>query len=107
MPGFLLHAGAVVMCAHAGQAQPTSPNPRVLVSGQPIVMQLAPYTIAGCPFVTPAGNPLPCVTGMWVTGSTRILSNGMPILLLDSQAVCIPNGTPLLITVTQVRVTGM
>ena len=107
MPGFLLHLGATVMCAHAGQAQSTSPNPRVLVSGQPIVLQPAPYVIAGCPFVTPAGNPLPCVTANWIVGATRITSNGMPVLLLDSQAICIPNGTPLMITVTQTRVTGM
>ena len=107
MPGFLLHLGATVMCAHAGQAQPTSPNPRVLVSGQPIVMQPAPYVIAGCPFLTPGGNPLPCVTANWIIGALRVTSNGMPVLLLDSQAICVPNGTPLLITVTQTRVTGM
>lgn len=107
MPGFLLHVGATVLCAHSGQAQPTTPNTRVLVSGQPTVCMPMPYTIAGCPFTTPAGNPLPCVTASWVTGATRITSNGMPLLLLDSQAVCVPNGTPLLITVTQTRVTGM
>lgn len=107
MPGFLLHLGATVLCAHGGQAIPTVTNPRVMVSGQPIVNQPSPYTIAGCPFTTPAGVPLPCVTGQWVTGSTRILSNGMPVLLLDSQAVCVPNGTPLMIIATQTRVTGM
>lgn len=102
-----MHVGATVLCAHAGQAQPTSPNTRVLVSGQPTVLMPMPYTIAGCPFTTPAGNPLPCVTAQWTTAATRITSNGMPLLLLDSQAVCVPNGTPLLITVTQARVTGM
>ncbi len=107
MPGPLLHVGATVLCAHAGQAQPTAPNPRVLVSGQPIVTMPAPYVVAGCPFTTPAGNPLPCVTGQWVTGSTRILSNGAPVLLMDSQAICTPTGTPLIITVTQTRVMGM
>ncbi len=107
MPGFLLHVGATVMCAHSGQAQPTSPNPRVMVSGQPIVTQPAPYAIAGCPFTTPAGVPLPCVTAQWVSGATRITSNGMPVLLIDSQAICVPNGTPLIISVTQTRVTGM
>lgn len=106
MPGPLLHVGATVMCAHAGQAQPTVPNPRVLVSGQPIVTQAAPYAIAGCPFNV-SGAPVPCVTAQWVTGATRILSNGAPVLLFDSQAVCAPNGTPLMITVTQTRVIGM
>jgi hypothetical protein len=31
----------------------------------------------------------------------------MPVLLFDSQAVCTPNGTPLVIMATQTRVTGM
>jgi hypothetical protein len=106
MPGPLLHVGATVMCAHGGQAQPTAPNPRVLVSGQPIVTQPAPYAIAGCPFNV-SGSPVPCVTAQWVSAATRVMSNGAPVLLLDSQAICTPNGTPLIITVTQTRVTGM
>jgi len=105
MPGPLLHVGATVMCAHAGQAQPTSPNPRVLVGGQPIVTQPAPYVVAGCPFNV-AGAPSPCVTAQWVTAATRVLSNGMPVLLMDSQAICAPNATPLLIVATQPRVIG-
>ncbi|MCD4790096.1 MAG: DUF4280 domain-containing protein [Bacteroidales bacterium] len=106
MPGFLLHLGATVLCAHAGQAQPTVTNPRVMVSGQPIVTQAAPYMVAGCPFNI-SGAPSPCVTAQWVSAATRITSNGMPVLLMDSQAVCTPNGTPLIIIVTQTRVTGM
>jgi hypothetical protein len=107
MPGFLLHVGATVTCAHMGQAQPSAPNPRVLVSGQPIVTMTAPYMVAGCPFTTPAGSPLPCVTAQWTTAATRITSNGAPVLLLDSQAICTPTGTPLIITVTQTRVVGI
>ena len=60
MPGYLLHLGATVLCSHGGQAQPTSPNPRVLGGGQPVVTQAAPYAIAGCPFIPPAAGP--CVT---------------------------------------------
>ncbi|MFD1875727.1 hypothetical protein [Hymenobacter bucti] len=105
MPGFLLHAGASVQCVHGGQAQPSAPNPRVLVAGQPIVTQPTPHLVAGCPFNV-AGAPVPCVTAQWVSASTRILSNGMPVLLLDSQAICAPNGTPLLILSTQTKVLG-
>ncbi|MEK7253534.1 MAG: hypothetical protein AAB316_02220 [Bacteroidota bacterium] len=105
MPGFLLHVGANVLCAHGGQAQPTAPNPKVTVSGQPIVTQTAPYTVAGCPFTT-GSNPSPCVTANWVSAAVRITSNGQPVLMLDSQATCVPNGTPLMITTTQTRVTG-
>ena len=106
MPGFILHAGATVLCAHAGQAMPTATSPRVMVSGQPIVMQPAPFTVAGCPFATGAG-PMPCVTAQWITGSTRILSDGMPVLLMDSQAICMPNGTPVMVLLTQTRVTAI
>jgi hypothetical protein len=105
MPGFLLHLGAQVLCAHAGQAQPTVPNPRVLVSAQPTVAITSPYVIAGCTFVPPANGP--CVTAQFVSAATRVTSNGQPLLLLDSQAICAPTGTPLLIVLTQTRVTAM
>ena len=103
MPGFLLHMGATVLCAHAGQAQPTAPNPRVLVSGQPVTTQVAPYVVAGCPFVPPGGNG-PCVTAQWVVGATRVLASGQPVLTQTSVAVCAPTGTPLNVIVTQTRV---
>jgi len=105
MPGPIVHLGATVICSHGGQATPTSPFPRVLVSGQPIATIASPYVVAGCPFPPNSGGP--CVTAQWVTGSTRVTSNGQPLVLLDSQAICAPSGTPLLITVTQTRVTGM
>lgn len=91
------------MCSHGGQAQPTVPNPRVLVSGQPIVTQPAPHVVAGCPFVPPGGNG-PCVTGQWVVGATRVFASGQPALVQSSQAICVPTGTPLIILVTQMRV---
>ena len=105
MPGFLLHSGATVICAHAGQAQPAVPSPRVTVSGQPVVTQSCLYTVAGCPFNI-SGVPSPCVTGQWVTAALRVLSGGVPVLLQDSQSVCTPNGTPMTIIVTQTRVRG-
>jgi hypothetical protein len=105
MPGFLLHLGATVLCSHGGQAQPVAPNPRVLVSGQPIVTIASPYVVAGCAFPPAAGGP--CLTAQYVTCATRITSNGQPVLLLDSQAICVPTGTPLINAVAQVRVTGM
>ena len=106
MPGFMLHVGATVMCSHGGQAQPTVPNPRVTVMGQPAVAMTGPYAVAGCAFPPPPNGNGPCVTAQWITGSVRVTSNGQPLLLLDSQAICAPTGTPLLITVTQTRVTA-
>jgi len=105
MPGYLLHVGATVLCAHAGQAQPIVSNPRVRVSGQPIVTQSINYTIAGCS-LSSVPSP-PCVTAQWVTAATRVRAGGMPVLLQDSQSICTPTGTPLNILVTQLRVKGM
>jgi len=105
MPGFLVHVGATVQCTHLGTATPTAPNPRVLVSGQPTVTMAAPYAVAACPFNV-SGSPSPCVTAQWTSAATRVFSNGQPLVLLDSQATCAPNATPLVILATQVRVTG-
>ncbi len=103
MPGFLLHAGAMVLCMHGGQAQPTAPNPRLLVGGQPVATQAVPWVVAGCPFVPPGGNG-PCVTGQWVVGATRVLVGGAPLVVQGSQAVCAPTGTGLIVISTQTRV---
>ncbi len=105
MPGPLLHLGATILCSHGGQAVPTAPNPRVLVSGQPVTTLAAAYVVAGCAFVPPGGNG-PCVSAQFVTSATRVLVGGQPALLLDSQAICTPTGTPLLPVVTQTRVIG-
>lgn len=104
MPGFILHQGATVLCMHAGQAQPTAPNPRVKVGGQPVVTQPTVYTIAGCTLPPPNAANGPCVSGSWVTAATRVRVGGIPVLLQDSQAVCAPTGTGLNVVVTQVRV---
>ena len=106
MPGALLHVGATVLCAHAGQATPTTPHPRVLVSGQPIVTLTTPYTIAGCPFVLPNGNG-PCVSAQWTQGAQRVRTNAVPVLLTDSQSICTPTGTLLTPTSAQTRVLGV
>jgi hypothetical protein len=104
MPGFILHMGATVLCAHAGQAQPTAPNPRVKVGGQPVINLPTVYTVAGCAMPPPPAGNGPCVTAQFMMGSTRVMAGGQPLLLQDSQAICTPTGTPLTIAVTQVRV---
>lgn len=105
MPGPILHLGATVTCAHGGQAIPTAPFARVMVSGQPVVTQTAPWTIAGCPFVPTAGNG-PCVTGTFVTAATRVFAGGQPVVLMDSVSTCTPTGTPLLPVQAQTRAIG-
>ena len=106
MPGPLLHVGATVLCSHGGQAQPTTPNPRVTVSGQPVVTLASPYVVAGCPLPPPLAGNGPCVTGQFIAGAARVFAAGQPVLLQTSPSVCTPTGTPLMPVVAQTRVLG-
>jgi hypothetical protein len=104
MPGNLVHAGAVVTCAHAGQATPTSTNPRVSVGGQPTVLLPVPWTVAGCPFPPAAGGP--CATAVWSMGTVRVTSGGQPLVLSSGVATCAPTGVPLNVAFAQPRVSA-
>jgi hypothetical protein len=97
-----MHLGAVVLCAHAGTAQPTAPVPRVLVGGQPVVTLATPYAIAGCTLAA-SGGPF-CVTGQWVAGAVRVLALGVPVAVQAGQSVCIATGTPMIPVFAQPRV---
>lgn len=102
MPAPVLHLGAVVMCSHAGPAQPVAPFPRVLVSGQPVVTIASPYAVTGCT-LSASGSP-PCVTGQWLTGAVRVLAGGQPLATMAGSSTCIPTGSPLLPISAQPRV---
>lgn len=106
MPGFVLHQGATVTCMHAGQAMPSAPFPRVKISTQPVVTSMAQYTIAGCAFNV-SGAPCPCTAAQWTVTAMRVRAGGLPVLLNDSVAICVPNGTGVIVGSTQVRVKGM
>ena len=102
---FLIQMGATVLCAHGGQATPVAPNPRVLLSGQPSLLLSAPWVVAGCPLVPP---PLPpCVSGQWLTGTVRVLSNGQPLVVQSGSGITLPNGTPMLPITMQPRVSAL
>ncbi len=53
-----------------------------MVSGMPIATIAAPYSVAGCAFVPPAGNG-PCVTAQWVVGAVQVLSEGQPVVIMS------------------------
>jgi uncharacterized Zn-binding protein involved in type VI secretion len=100
MPGFLLHAGATVICPHGGSATPAQPDSRVTIDGQPIATLSSGFVIAGCTLSGSAG----CQTAHFVTAANRVTANGQPVLLSDSKGICEPSGTPLVIGQTQTRV---
>jgi hypothetical protein len=102
MPGPILHAGAVVSCAHQGVAQPTSPFPRVLVNGMPVAMMPPPWAVAGCVNPPQAGGP--CVTALFNNPAKRVFVNvAVPVLLIDSIGMA-NNGLPVLAKSAQPRV---
>jgi len=74
-----------------------------MVSGMPVATIVAPYAVAGCAFVPPGGNG-PCVTGQWLVGSMRVLSQGQPLVIMTGVSICAPTGTPLLPVAAQTRV---
>jgi hypothetical protein len=107
MPGPVLTITTTVQCAHLGKATPVTPNPRVSAGGQPVVVLTTAYTVAGCTFpaMTNGSGP-PCVTAQFTTAATRVQAGGQPLLLADSQGISTPNGTPLLVIPSQVRVSA-
>ena len=107
MPGSPVPFGSTVLCSHAGQATATAPNPRVTLGGQPSVLQPTVWTISGCTMPPPTAGNGPCVTGQWLTGSTRVLSGGQPLTIAPAGSVCAPTGTPMNATAPFARVTMM
>ncbi len=104
MAAFLLHEDATVQCLHQGRAQPTVTDLRVKVSGKKIVTQPPPYTVAGCTLPPQSGGP--CVSAAWTSAATRVRASGLPVLLKDSQATCVPTSTGVSILTTQTHVKG-
>ncbi len=107
MPGPLVQFGAQVLCAHGGQAMATAVNARVTLGGAPSLTVAAPMVIAGCGLPPPPAANGPCVSGQWQEGTTRVLSNGLPLVVQSSTSVCAPTGTPMLIVATQPRVVAI
>lgn len=114
MPGFLLHTGAVVQCAHAAPAVIVPSQPRVLVNGQPVTTMASQITVAGCP-LNVAGAPHPCVKIQWAMPAARVKLSGQPAAVVPSPGpgpgLCLaadaaPQGPPIVTTV-QPRVIGM
>ena len=102
MPGPVVHLGATVICSHGGQATPTTPFPRVMVSGQPVVTLSSPYVVAGCPLPSNAGGP--CVSAQWIAGAARVMAGGAPVVIQGGSAICTPTGVPLVVLQAQPRV---
>lgn len=105
MSGMLIQQGALVMCAHGAPAMPTAPNPSVTLAGMPTCVLSDPWVVTGCPAAAIPSPP--CVTATWMIGTTRVTSNGQPLLVQSGVSICTPSGTPLLPVLTQLRVSAI
>ena len=111
MPGPVLHTGAVAMCPHGAPLNIIAASPRVLVGGMPAAVLTDQGMVAGCPFQIPAAPtpiPAPCLTTQWIVGATRVLADGVPLLINPCTAICFsvqqsPAGPPV-ITSSQMQV---
>ncbi len=98
MAGPVLTVASSAQCAHGGTATPTQPNPRVLAAGAPTLTVGPLWIVTGCPL------PSPCMTAQTLDGARRVTSRGQALLLTDSQSICSPTGTPLVLAAGQARV---
>ena len=99
MPGFLLDAGASIMCPHGGTGAPSPSSTRVKLGGKPPLLVNDLVSIAGCAFNV-SGAPSPCLRVQWVMPATRVRAEGSPVLLSSSVGLCVnaagaPQGTAL------------
>ena len=109
MSGFLLHAGAALICTHGAPVTVTTSSARVKVNGQPVATASDTFTVTGCPFNI-SGAPQPCVKINWLKPASRVFIDGKPAVVQTSTGVCVAGnqavqGPPQVVTV-QPRVRG-
>jgi hypothetical protein len=78
----------------------------VTLGGVPTVLLTTPYMIAGCAMPPPPNGNGPCVTGQWLSGTIRVLSNGQPLVIQTGSSLCAPTGTPMMALAPNPRVTA-
>jgi hypothetical protein len=99
----ILNANAIIMCSHGGAFKiPPTTAPTVMIGGAPAltIADVAAAFPAGpppCPFLTPAGSPLPCLKLASATGgmATKVLIKGQPALLQTTQFITAGSGPPV------------
>jgi hypothetical protein len=109
MAGFLIDAGATIMCPHGGQVKVVPTATRVTLTGMPPLTVSDTAMVSGCPFNV-SGAPSPCLTVQWLAPATRVSAQGAAPLLSSSIGLCknaagAPQGTAI-VTGFQTRVQG-
>lgn len=106
MAGHALTAASTLQCPHGGQVTASPANSRVK-SDSFLLAQADTFTVAGCAFTLPNGQPSPCLKVTWVVADLRVKA-GSPTLSETDTGLCvnaqsIPQG-PVTVANTQQRV---
>jgi uncharacterized Zn-binding protein involved in type VI secretion len=108
MPAPVLTTAATIMCPHGGQAVLITTNTKLMVGGMPALTLADVHAIAGCPFFI-GPKPSPCVRIQWISGSTVVSVDGVPVLTQASVGLCLspeqaPQGPPVVVNPGQIIV---
>ena len=96
MTGFIITADAQLVCPHtAGKAQAVLPDPRVKVSGSPIMTVQREYLIGTCPDTNSH-----CLSASWQSGAQHVTASGLSVAIDSGASLVKPAGK---LTVLQVQ----
>jgi len=88
MPGFIITQDAQLVCPHVtGTAQAVSPDPRVSISGSPIMTVQREYLIGSCPDTNSH-----CISASWQSGAQKVTASGLAVAIASGTSVVKPAG---------------
>jgi hypothetical protein len=89
MPTSTLTTASILMCPHGGMVKIISSSPTVGASQNPIATTADTFLIAGCPYQSPPGIPMPCLMVEWISSDTVLKVKGNPTLSQTSSGLCL------------------
>lgn len=104
----ILTALASANCPHGGKASFMATSAKVMIQAGPVFIAGDQCVITPCAFTVPPNKPQPCVKGVVVTASAKVLVEGKPVIVqspsdLAQSAEQIPAG-PLVYGSVQMKV---
>lgn len=79
----IVTTATMIQCPHGIPATLVSASTKVLVDTMPPLVMGDKGMVAGCPFVTPAPKPQPCVTILLTKAATKVLAENKAVLLMN------------------------
>jgi hypothetical protein len=79
----VLTTASQAQCPHGGTATLVTTQTKLMVAGNPVLLETDQHVIAGCAFVV-ATVPSPCVLIQWSGAAQKLKVNGAGVLLATS-----------------------